>query len=246
MNLRGITVSVNYADLLERSLERWHIGLDRLVVVTSSADEATQQLCCRYNVETHVTDIFYANEARFNKGAALSEAILAKGLRDGADWLLGFDADIVPPEDWRVQVERRKPEPSKLYGAYRYWQPETQPKLIVDYTKRMPQSWVLGFFTLFHANDSCLPGLNEPLFDVCWPHAGCFDTLFARRWEKQNQVILPIPMVHLGEERQNWCGRGDPGALRAILNQRRGHEDWEKERMTNPPVLNIPYVKSSS
>lgn len=237
MNIRGTTVCVDYADLLARSLKLWHTGLDRLIVITSTADTATQKLCRKHNVETHVTDIFYANGAHFNKGAALSECAAASGIRDSADWILTFDADIVPPDDWRAAVERSMPVPSMLYGTRRFWQPETAEHLVVDQTKKMPQSWVLGFFMLFHANDPHLPAGS--LFDLHWPHAGNFDTIFCRRWPKQNQVILPIKMIHLGDERKNWCGRAASKrpTLTNILAERHGHEDWQREKMANPPQL---------
>lgn len=236
MNLRGITVCVNYADLLGKSLERWHTGLDRLVVVTSPADADTLRLCDRLGVETFATSIFYENGAKFNKGAALSQAIIRTRLRRNADWLMTFDSDIVPPHNWRVQLDRHQPRPGGLYGAYRYQQPENAVEPLYDPARRMPQGWVLGFFMAFHATDPVLPA--DPLFDVCWPHAGNYDTTFCRRWAKVDQHLTSIPMVHLGEERQNWVGRGKLAELRAdYLGHRIAPEDWERERMANPPIV---------
>jgi len=240
MSLRGITVCVNYSDLLARSIEAWHVGLDRLIVVTSSADKKTQELCKFHNVEMHITDIFYENGASFNKGAALSEAIIVKKLREEhADWILVFDADIVPPTDWRDQLSQYQLTPGVLYGAFRYWVHETG-RLVVNKYRRMPQGWVLGFFTMFHSSDQHLPkSLMEPVFDICWPHAGNYDTIFCRLWERKDQIILPIPMIHLGEERQNWMGRDKKEDLKATLSLRKSHEDWMREKMPQPPTLNV-------
>lgn len=235
MNIYGLTVCVDYADLLARGIARWRDGMERLVVVTSTADKATQELCFNYRVETHVTDIFYANGAKFNKGAALSEAVIAKGYRNDARWLCTFDADIVPPLGWKAEVERATPSPGKLYGARRYWMPEDAKELKVDYSRRMPQGWVLGFFSLFHTEDLCLP--KGPLFDVHWPHAGNYDTTFCRLWPENLTSILPINMIHLGEERQNWCGRHKKADLQAVLAERKKMEDWNRERMANPPKV---------
>lgn len=237
MNLRGICVCVNYSDLLARSLGHWHTGLDRLVIVTAPADHATRDLCAHHNVETHVTDIFYANGARFNKGAALSEAVHAKEFRRHADWLMTFDADIVPPVTWRIDLEKAQLQRGSLYGARRYWVPENSQLLLVDPAHKMPQSWVIGFFSVFHSSDPRLP--TGPLFDLHWPHGGIYDTTFARRWPMPDHKILPIPMIHLGEERTNWMGRDDKARadLREVLSKRRGYEDWEKERMKNPPKI---------
>lgn len=236
MNIRGLTVCVNYADLLARGLELWHTGLDRLIVVTSTTDTETQNLCNRLNVECYTTDIFYANGARFNKAAGLSEAIAATRLREDADWLLTFDADIVPPADWRICVERAVPRSGNLYGTYRYQVPENAVKLVLGASKRMPQSWVLGFFMLFHNSD---PNVASPVFDLHWGHCGNYDTVFCRRWPKANQIILPIPMFHLGNERENWMGRGTRDDLREMLAKRHGHEDWEKEKMAQPPIIKV-------
>lgn len=236
MSLRGIVVCVGYADLFARSIECWHTGLDRLVVVTAPKDTATQVLCERLGVEHHVTDIFYANGAQFNKFAALSEAAIKTRWREDADWLLSFDADIVPPLHWRDSLSEMVLTPGNLYGAYRYWQAEDASPLIVDMKRKMPQSWVLGFFSMFYATDSALPP-SGPLWDLHWPHSGNGDTVFSRRWPRERHHILPIPMIHLGEERMHWCGRGKEDELKAILAKRHGHEDWEREKMANPPIL---------
>jgi hypothetical protein len=238
MNLRGIVVCVDCSDLLRKSLQRWHVGLDRLVVVTSTRDVKTHALCDRLNVEMHQTDVFYANGASFNKGAAMSEAVLAKRLREGADWLMTFDADIVPPEDWRDKVERAGLQPGNIYGAYRYMAPEDTEDFRVDGRPRMPQGWVIGFFVAFHASDPMLPPADHPLFDIHWPHAGNYDTIFCRRWRRSNQFLLPdLKLIHLGEERQNWTGRFNGKELKEVLARRRSNEDWDRERMANPPVL---------
>lgn len=235
MKIQGICVSVDYADLLQRSIDRWHIGLDRLIVVTSPKDIDTQRLCNHYNVQTHITDIFYANGAAFNKFAALSEAVDRFSYRSSIGWRLVFDADIVPPPDWRDQLEKAELKEGNLYGAYRHMLAENVEPLEVGDAKRMPQSWVLGFFMLFHTRDRHLP--SNPLFDVAFPHAGCSDTLFARRWPYENQWLFDLGLIHLGEERQNWMGRHRRDEMRELLQRRASHEDWEHERMVNPPEL---------
>jgi len=238
MNIRGIVVCVDCSDLLCKSLSRWKNGLERLIVITSTRDTKTQSLCQSLNVDTHVTDVFYANGAFFNKGAAMSEAVFAKGLRAGADWLMTFDADIVPPEDWADQIRKKPISCGKIYGAYRHMAPENTEDYSIDGKPKMPQGWVIGFFMMFHASDHYLPPQDYPLFDTHWPHAGNYDTIFCRRWPKDRQIILTAPrMIHLGEERKNWTGRFNRGKLDALLNRRRAHEDWNREKMKDPPAL---------
>jgi hypothetical protein len=238
MRIHAVCVCVNYADLLHRSIQRWQVGTERFLVVTSSADKETRDLCRYHNAELHVTDVFYECGAKFNKGAAMSEAVLAHNLRAGADWLLTVDADTVPPHDWRSQIEGSRISPGRLYGAYRYQQPEYTANPVVDYNRRMRQGWVLGFFSLFHSRDPKLPMEGEPLFDIFWPHAGNYDTSFTKRWGPNEQTLLPIPMIHLGNEREHWTGRGNKDALHAeYFSKRPGLEQWQHERLKELPIL---------
>lgn len=246
MNVRGVVVCVDFSEMLSRSIARWQAGCNRLIVVTSPRDERTLKMCRLFNVETHITDIFYANGARFNKGAALSEAILHKRWRDYAEWLLLFDADIMPPVNWRDQFFRQRRRHDTLYGAWRYKVPEDKTDFDRYFTPdpktRMPQSWVIGFFCMFHNVDPHLPKADKPMFDLDWPHAGNYDTTFTRRWPREKQEILNAPpMYHFGEERRHWAGKGEYSRLRGeFLDHRGGWEDWERERMANPPVITEP------
>lgn len=233
MRIHGITTSVNYTDLLSRGLDRWALGCEKLVVVTAPDDKACQDLCRFHNVECYVTDVFTDNGARFNKGAALSEAIIATDWRKDAEWLLHFDADIVPPQDWRQQVEAYAPKPGSLYGATRYWIPVDQQELVVDPKRKMPQAWVIGFFSMFHAQDPRLP--RDPMFPIHYGHAGWYDTDFSRNWDRETQhKFLPLDLIHVGEERRNWMGRDDSSRadLEKLLNGDRSKD------CVRPPKLN--------
>lgn len=237
MNLRAIVVCVGYEDLLRHSLHKWHTGCDRLIVVTSKTDPATIALCQSLNVETHVTEIFWQNGAPFNKGAAMSESVMKLKLREGADWLLTFDADMVPPDNWRDILERYTLIPGCLYGSRRYQNHENVHP-ILDRRRLMPQHWVIGFFTLFHATDRVLPPMSEPLFPIHYPHAGNYDTEFSFRWNRQEHIILPLDLIHMGEERANWMGRGKKALLHKQVFAKRPHiNQFSHEKMANPPRL---------
>lgn len=239
MNIRGLTACVGYADLLARSLARWRDGFDGLVVVTAPHDRDTRALCEWAGVECYATDVFTWGGASFNKGAALSEAAIATGLRDEAEWLIAFDSDIAPEQGWRGRLEAAELTPGRLYGAYRYQLPEDATELIVDRSKRMPQNAgsVLGFFVMFHNGDPRLPKGDAPLFDTDWPHAGNYDTCFTRRWPQEQKTMLSLPLMHLGPERENWLGRGKADELREMLNRRGPQQNWERERMMIPPPM---------
>ena len=237
MRLTALTVCVDYAEYLAQGLKRWHIGCERLVVVTSSRDQDTIELCRQHNVITHITDIFYAGGAVFNKGAALAEAAAVKKLWQPRDeWLLTFDSDIVPPEDWRKQLEKFNLQPGTLYGSYRFAGKINEYGVLPG--ERMPpvDEAVIGFFTLFHAQDPRLPH-GGPLFELVWPHAGNYDTVFTWRWPRCRQYVLPLALAHLGEAKTNWAGRGKEEVLKQIMAARKTRQWREHERLANPPVL---------
>ena len=243
MHIVGITVCVNYADLLERSIERWVAGLNKLIVVTTPTDKATIALCEKHNVETFKTTAFYLDGAKFNKGRAIMDAYRYLNL-PRTRWLLLFDADIVPPIDWKEQLIALRPTPGNLYGARRYQIPEKAP--LTCTSKLMPQSWVIGFFMLASVGDSKL-WHDGIMLDETYTNAGCYDTDFSKRWERQipfdkkwdpdkpvvgKQVILPISFIHLGEERQNWVGRGNAAGMQELLNDRIKHGGkWSHEHI---------------
>lgn len=236
MRLHGLVPSVDCADLLDRGIARWRQGLDRLIVVTTPQDERTIAVARAAGAELYTTTVFHEHSAAFNKGAGLSAAAIAMDWAKDADWLVSFDADIVPPEDWRQQVEAAQPIPGRLYGSRRWQIPEHGPLEIPEDADPMPQGWVIGFFMLFHASD---PHLQSPPFDICWPHAGNYDTEFSRRWPTSLKSHLPLRLMHLGAERRNWCGRGRQAELRRILGARRG-DRWEHERMPVLPTMPEP------
>lgn len=243
MKIKGVTVCVDFADLLAVSLDRWDTGLDDILVVTAPADKATRALCRDYRVPCYCTDVFYANGAAFNKGAALSEAVLRTGFRNPSDWALLFDADIVPPVNWRAVVEAANPQPGRLYGAWRWENPEDTKLPSVDWRKGrlIPQSWVIGYFALFHLADPRVPA--DPMFECHWTHAGNYDTSFSWLWPRGPaglQEFLPLRTVHLGRQRENWLGRGRASELAGLLGMRQQFDDVDRERVVPPPLLPEP------
>lgn len=232
----GIVVSVGCAHLLAKGIGRWRAGLDRLLVVTSPTDEQTLAVCREHGAEVHTTDVFWANGAKFNKGAAMSEAELCCGLR--ADhpegWIVNFDADIVPPADWRDTLDRLL-KPRCLHGCFRWELPEDATVFEIPPGQlRMPQSWIIGFFSCFQADDPVLTP-DEPVWPLTYPHAGMYDTALTRKWHPVHRRIIPeLRMMHLGRERENWCGyRPDQKALTASLLR---DPNWHRERIEPPRI----------
>ena len=196
MKIHGMTVCVNYADLLEKSIGRWMSGLESMTVVTDDRDLDTFDLCMRHGVHAVITDSFYRDGAAFNKGRAQQ---FAWPLIPKDDWILLFDADITPPEGWETILEEQTLAPGFLYGAHRY----------DEHGVRLPDdTHGYGYFQLFHGQDH-LAQIN-PFFDTFWTHAGNADSFIMLRWRNEGRLApaLPLELIHPGGPSHNWYGRG--------------------------------------
>jgi hypothetical protein len=215
MRIAGLTICVNYADFLERTLPAWAAGLDETLVVTTPTDQATLQLCARQGVRVHATDVFFACGASFNKGGALDEGVT---LLAPADWLLIFDADCLPPASWRDQLEAAPPIPGHIYGGQRTDE---------DGTPLSNWGLLLGFLQLFHMTDPAVQ--DRPLFGD-WSSAAAYDLVFAERWPKEQWRRVPFTVMHFGETHVHWCGRGNTAGM-AQLQADRKQRGWQHERL---------------
>ena len=226
MKIHGLTVCVNYSDFLEIGIGRLRAGLDSILIVTDESDEDTARVARKYHTQLHRTNIFYANGAAFNKGAAIEEARKTMPWRD---WILFFDSDIAPEEGWKLKVEDENPSLGILYSAWRHQCLDvTRPD---DPWQKIRGDGVgCGYFQLFHSADPNLAG--EPLVETHWAHAGCYDSQFMHRWPNYQRKILPIRLAHLcpSGKSENWFGRGNREAfdeMQAERKRRGGRWDHE-------------------
>lgn len=205
MQVRGITVCVNYHDLLAMTLVRNMRFLASCVVVTHSTDTRTKELCASVpHVHVYETNAFYEGGAKFNKGLALEQGFDALG-REG--FILIWDADILLHD----QFELPKLEVDRLYCSQRrilenplLWTPQFDwetAKLSID---RMG----VGYFQLFHAESESIR--RRPWYDTTFCHAGGGDGYFAARWPRHKKYALALPVLHLGPRDRNWFGRATP------------------------------------
>lgn len=225
MEIHGLTVCVNYSDFLSISIERWKEGLTSLTVVTDSEDEATHQLAERAGVNLFITNAFYEDGAKFNKGKALEQA---RKFLPWEDWFLFFDADIVPMHRWLSGLRILELKPGALYGARRFQHTGAGPMPILRID---PAMFPLindapcdgGYFHLFHTSDPVVqvePGAD--LLETCWSHAGVYDSKFKMRWPKDKWIGHVTNVLHLGE-RENWTGRGDREGMTELMKKRMQH-----------------------
>lgn len=230
MKIHGITVSVGYAHMLRKTLPHWRCGLDSISVITSSGEIDTIKACHpgkdqRLNVSAYCTNAFYENRCSFNKGAAISEFYRKLRPHTFADFVLLFDADVHPRFPCWRDLLNNSIEVGNLYGAPRFnesGQPFNDPD-------------IAGYFMLFNASDPNATDANGNLVDICWPHAGNYDTTFHRRWPAEKKIILrDLPLVHYGPTAHNWFGIGNEHKVAEMNEERAKRGGWEHERMQLP------------
>ncbi len=215
--IAGLVVCVGetYAQTLEVTLPRWLHTLDSVCVVTHPDDQSTLQVledyaCAKLRVFT--TDCFDKDGAWFNKGRAMSEAVHA-GAVDTSAWVLAFDADVLPPLDWRKGLSLQR---GVVYGTRRVAMQETvtaMGRTVAAGHDIDTHGDPIGAFTLFWGKAP--EASKSPMFAVGYPSAGGVDSEFVWRWPSYRRRLLPILVSHYGRPFSNWCGVGKDAELAA-------------------------------
>jgi len=199
-----LIVSVDFDDLLAITLPRNRRSFGHVLVATSpNSEAATRRVCESANASVFVTDAFYRDGAKFNKGLAVEEGLDVLG-RDG--WILCLDADIILPSMLTIDLTRLGTQ--CLYGARRRGLGRIEEYAGQEDWTRYPvisDSEVAGYFLLFHAGAVALR--TRPWFGVNWVHAGGYDSDFEAKFRPNNTRWLPLEVLHLGPTGANWYGR---------------------------------------
>lgn len=224
--MKAITVCVDYAPLLAKTLPHNAIHFDRMVVVTTPEDRATLDLCAEFcNVTAFATRAFYEKNALFNKGKAMEEGFDILG-RSG--WMMVLDADIVLPHQLPEDLEC-----GNLYSPFRRmcfdgeWDGDFD---WVDYPRYGDREFA-GYCQVFHADDPALKA--RPWYGVNWRHAGGCDSDFQAKWPEEKKIRPDWEVLHLGRPMHNWGGVGEEKQrrLKELLSRRRRAGDYAHERL---------------
>lgn len=231
MLINAVVVCVNYGDILAHTLPHTRQYFKNTLVVTDANDAYTAELCSIYNVMCYKTDVFYSKGSRFDKGAAINEALQVLDVDTSKDWFLQLDADIFLPRTSIEILYKLNLNPQYLYGCDRimmesfeewmkfyekpnvwnseFWQMELDKfkvgsRLTFYYSGEMWQ--VLGFFQLWNPNSSGVK--SYPSFT----DASSSDIIFSSQWARSRRILLPeVLAVHLENEQtaagKNWQGR---------------------------------------
>lgn len=199
--MRALTVCVGFSDYLSVTLPKNRHNWSEVMIVTTPADTETIRVAKACRARLHLTDVFHADGAKFNKFAAIEEALDSFG-RHG--WIALVDADVIWPE-----VVPTKFEEGNLYGPIRrLWTDERTP--IPDESRwgglhHGRTDCFEGFTQIFHADDSVLG--KQPWHRIDLPDAGAGDGYFADKWPQSRRVRTEWDVLHIGESRIHWEGR---------------------------------------
>lgn len=223
-----VIVCDQYADFLQQTLPHNKYLFDRIVVVTSYEDKATQRVCEYNHVQCIPTDVTEQRKGHFCKGAAINVGLAAL---DGDGWVVHLDADIYLPPQTRLLIEAADLDKAMVYGIDRFivrgweqWQEFIErPRLLHE-----DETWIhmtafpvgtrvmhkhqggyvnIGFFQMWSPSVSGVARYPEGHTD-----AGREDTLFLQDWPRAKRGFIPeIVGYHLESDdatrASNWNGR---------------------------------------
>ena len=228
MILEALTVCVDYADFLTETLPLNRPQVDRMVVVTSPEDHATQQVCDFWDVDVVLTDALGSRWGDWHKARGINAGL---SVLNWSGWVLHIDADIAMPPRSRVLMERASLDKQCLYGVdrlcvpnYAAWRDhQAMPHIQTDgYHVRLGGAFSMvprfngwhvhgyapvGYWQLWHPHEA---GVRE--YPANHNGGDRTDVLFAEKWPREQRVLIPeFAVYHLESEPHaqgaNWGGR---------------------------------------
>lgn len=178
-----VIVCDRYADFLAETIVHNKAHFDKLVVVTSFEDKATQRICEYQHVECIPTDVIESRKGNFNKAEAINVGLAALS-KD--DWIVHLDADMILPPLFRKIMQELVLDKTMIYGIDRF--------MVRDFT-----AWreFMEMPRLQHENGSWLhPSAFDLGTRVIIPAFGGYMVVgFCQIWNKASD-ILKYPEGH--------------------------------------------------
>ena len=225
-DLECVITCVNYGDFLAHTLPLNKQHFDRVVIVTTPEDKATQRVCEFWNVHC-IQEKRITENASFYKGVGINRGLKALGK---GGWTLHMDADIILPPTFRSHITHGQLNTNHIYGCDRFmvksfeeWEEfYTCPRLqhennIFTHIDSFPMGArvykseesgyiPIGFFQLWHSDS----GVNE--YPEQHKSAARGDMLFSLKWDRAHRSLLPEVVVYHLESQTvpmgtNWGGR---------------------------------------
>lgn len=196
-----IVVSVNYNDYLTLSLENNIKYFNSITVVTSTDDVICQNICRTFGVKCLITDVFFENSFKFNKGAGINFGL--NSIQE-PDFVLILDADILVTSN----IDLKKLNEETLYTSDRWichndFQYDRWKKGEISVTNigKYERDSNYGFFQLYNFNNSLgVKWYPHDMENSSHPDLK-FSSLFA------NKQTIETEIIHLGDIKKNWDGR---------------------------------------
>jgi hypothetical protein len=257
--LEAVTVCVNYADILRVTIPFNKSLIDNWVIVTSTQDKETFDVCKYYGVTCIMTDKFFDNGAPFNKAKGINEGL--KKLTQ-IDWMLHLDADIILPANFRQICKDDQLQKDAIYGIDRInvIGDEELFRLFITKNSQIKQ-WtylnqkteyepafrlhnlnsgynVIGFFQLWHSNYL----KNNLKYPENHTSAARTDVGFQQQWNLDKRLLYPgIIGYHIMTEAlpkgYDWNGRKSKKVGQDFLLNNDyvpDYPDWHYKGLPNP------------
>ncbi|MGC2399470.1 MAG: glycosyltransferase family A protein [Acidobacteriaceae bacterium] len=226
--LEAVVVCDRYSDFLRCTLPANKYLFDRIVVVTSAEDRATQRVCEFHHVQCIPTDRLNSRWNKFCKGAGINDGL--KRL-DGDAWVVHLDADIWLPPQTRLLLQNAELDREMIYGIDRFcvrgyaeWDKFLEMPVLqhecdayvhmnafplgTRVTSKDAGGYIpIGFFQMWCPEVS---GVRE--YPVAHTDAGRGDMVFAKTWARAKRGFIPeVVGYHLestdASMSANWYGR---------------------------------------
>jgi len=220
--IEAITICVNYAHDFKFCVERNKKHFERWLVVTTSTDLDTINLCKQHNLEVVIFDGFTDEHGPFQKSKGINEALRRINFDNAknSELVLHIDADIILPDNFKEQIEKEKINYQTLYGIDRAYvkAPITNEKIDELFSvmkkyqlrgKGTDADFVYGFFQLFSKKAIVAHGLRSQkmIYPEYSRDAGFDDIVFSKLFKRISKFDLTG--IHLGESYVNWKGIAD-------------------------------------